>query len=125
MGAPWTDARMEEAVGRILRMGVILAAVTIAFGGLLYLRQHGGETPHYAIFRGEPATLRSPGGILQDAAAGDGRGMIQLGLLVLLATPVARVVFSIWAFLRVRDRFYAMIAAVVLLVLCVGIFGST
>lgn len=123
--AAWTDQRMEEAVGRILRAGVILAAAVIVLGGVLYLRDHGGATPDYAVFRGEPAALRTPSGILRDAVAGEGRAVIQLGLLVLLATPVARVVFSIWAFARQRDAFYAMVAAVVLLVLLVGILGST
>jgi hypothetical protein len=71
---------------------------SVLAGGLAYLSRHGGEAPGYHVFRGEPADLRSLRGILQEAWSLRGRGIIQLGLLLLIATPVARVAFLVYAF---------------------------
>ncbi|MFZ3368535.1 MAG: DUF1634 domain-containing protein, partial [Candidatus Sulfotelmatobacter sp.] len=68
--------------------------------------------------------LRSVGGILRDAVALRGRGIIQLGLLLLIATPVARVAFSIFGFAEERDRLYVIVASIVLLVLLYSLIGS-
>ena len=53
-----------------------------------------------------------------------GRGIIQLGLLFLIATPVVRVAFSIFGFAEEEDRLYVVIASVVLLVLAYSLIGS-
>ena len=57
--------------------------------------KHGHAVPEYRVFRGEPGDLRSISGIVSDARSLGGRGLIQLGLLLLIATPIARVVFSV------------------------------
>jgi len=75
------------------------------------------------MFRGEPTDLRSVRGILRDALALRGRGIIQLGLLFLIATPVARVAFSIFGFAEERDRMYVVVASIVLLVLLYSLIG--
>lgn len=110
-------------IGTLLRVGVVLAAAIVAIGGAIYLSRHGAEAPAYQIFRGEPAALRSPGGILARAADLRGTGIIQLGLLVLLATPVARVAFAAFAFAKQRDRLYVAVTLVVLTVLLYSIAG--
>jgi uncharacterized membrane protein len=53
-----------------------------------------------------------------------GRGIIQLGLLLLIATPIARVAFAAYGFARQRDWMYVGIAAFVLSVLLYGVFAS-
>ena len=83
----------------------------------MYLFRHGESLPHYHVFRGEPPDLRSVRGIVSDARSLSGRGLIQRGLLVLIATPIARVVFSIVGFLRQRDWTYVVISLVVLALL--------
>ncbi|HLV81704.1 MAG TPA: DUF1634 domain-containing protein [Chthonomonadaceae bacterium] len=120
----WTDQQVEEIIGRLLIAGVLLAAVIVAGAGLLYLARHGAEPPHYRLFQGEPADLRSVRGAFDDALAGHSRGMIQVGLLLLIATPIARVVFSVFAFFRERDRLYVGITLVVLAVLLYSLFAS-
>ena len=85
--------KMDTIIGNLLRTGVGLAAALVFTGGVIYLFRHGAETPGYAVFRGEPADLRTLTGILHDVQSLRGRGIIQLGLLVLIATPVARVAF--------------------------------
>ena len=94
----WTEHEVELLLGRLLQVGVAISAAVVLAGGAVYLVRHGGARPHYGRFVGEPAELRSVTGILHAAAAGRGRAVIQLGLLLLLATPV--VFWCAWPFHR-------------------------
>jgi uncharacterized membrane protein len=109
-----SDERFESLVGTLLRTGVILAAAVVFAGGALYLVKYGAVKPDYRIFRGEPTDLRYAGEIVRDAISGHSRGLIQLGLLLLIATPVARVVFSVFAFASERDWLYVVVTLIVL-----------
>jgi uncharacterized membrane protein len=121
--ARWSDERVDALLGGLLRAGVLVAAAIVALGGVIYLAKYGGATPAYGEFRGEPDDLRSVGGIARAAIALRGRGLIQLGLLVLIATPVARVAFSLYAFLRQRDWTYVVVTGVVLVLLGLSLTG--
>ena len=117
------DTRVQQAVGNLLRAGVLLAALVVAAGGVLFLLGHGGSVPSYRVFRGEPVDLRTLSGTVRDALSGRGRGLIQLGLLILVATPVARVAFTAVAFAFQRDRTYVLIALLVLSLLLKSLAG--
>jgi uncharacterized membrane protein len=121
----WTDHRIEGTVASLLRVGVMLAAAVVFVGGSLFLARHGSEQPHYGVFRGEPTDLRSVEGIVREAAGLSGRGLIQLGLLLLIATPVARVAFSAVAFALQRDRTYVVVTLLVLALLLLSLTGHT
>jgi uncharacterized membrane protein len=108
------DDRMDMQMGLLLRWGVMAATAVMAVGGVVYLARHGGEIPAYSHFRGEPAELRTVAGIAGLVKAGRARGIIQLGCLLMIATPVFRVVFAAYAFARQRDWMYAAISCVVL-----------
>ena len=120
----WTDQRIEQIVGDLLRVGLLIATAVVILGAVIYLARHGTEQPEYRWFHGEPPDLRGLAGIVDVALDWRGRGLIQLGLLILLATPVARVAFSIVAFAMQRDRLYMAITAVVLIVLMYSIVGG-
>jgi uncharacterized membrane protein len=120
----WTDRRIEVMLGNVLRVGIVLSAVVVLTGGFLYLVRYGNEIADYRVFTGEPAALRSVPGIVTDALAFHGRGVIQLGLLLLLATPIARVVFSIVGFLRQRDWLYVVVTIIVLALLGYSLLGG-
>lgn len=119
----WTEREVELLLGRLLQVGVGIAGFVVLAGGVLYLIRHGGGRPHYGTFVGEPVELRSLPGIFGAATAMRARGIIQFGLLLLIATPVARVAFSLFAFLRERDRAYALITAFVLVLLLLSLAG--
>lgn len=119
----WTDHDVELLLGRLLQVGVVSAAVVVLIGGGLYLARHGAGHPEYGTFAGEPDALRSVSGILHAAAQLRSGGIIQLGLLLLIATPVARVAFSLLAFLREQDRTYVLITAFVLVLLLLSLAG--
>lgn len=120
----WTDDRVEQLMGDLLRYGVGLATLVVLIGGGIYLARDGGTRPDYAVFRGEPAALLGPAGIIGEAWTGRGAGIVQLGLLFLIATPVARVVFSVVAFSLQHDWTYVAITLVVLAVLAYSLFGA-
>ena len=122
--AGWTDQRVETIIANLLRAGVVLAAGIVAFGAVIFLLRHGREIPHYGLFVGEPEELRTVSGILRRAASFHGRNIIQLGLLLLIATPVARVAFSVVAFALERDRLYVGITLAVLAVLLFSLAGG-
>jgi uncharacterized membrane protein len=117
------DVRIEQAVGILLRVGVILSAAVVLVGGVLYFLEYGHEEAvNLKTFKGEPSDLRSPVGIVTDALTGDSRAIIQLGLLLLLATPIARVLFSVIAFARQGDSLYVGLTLVVLTLLLGSLF---
>ncbi len=115
------DERLEQILGNLLRAGVMVSGAVVLAGGILYLLRHGSGVPHYRVFSGEPADLRHVRGIASDALALQGRGLIQFGLLLLIATPVARVVFSLVGFAIQRDRTYVVVTLIVLAVLIYGL----
>jgi uncharacterized membrane protein len=119
---PWTEHEVEQIVGNLLRVGVLLAAAVVLLGGVLYLTEYGRGRVNYGRFQSEPADLRSPVGVVKLALAGDSRGLIQVGLLLLVATPVARVVFSVYAFARQYDWLYVGVTLLVLGVLLYSLF---
>ena len=119
-----SDRRLQTIIGNLLRAGVLIAATITSIGGVIYLAHSGGSPAHYRAFHGEPADLRQVKGVLGDASSGDGRGIMQLGLLLLIATPVARVAFSLAAFAVQRDRLYIVVTLVVLGALTFSMAGG-
>lgn len=111
------DHGMELIIGNLLRTGVLTAAGVVFLGGVLYLFRHGFAVIHYHIFQPVPSGLCNVKGIVRNSLSFHGRGLIQLGLLILIATPVARVFFSMIAFVRQRDVIYILVTAAVLTVL--------
>ena len=121
--AAQTDKRMDELMGMLLRGGVILAALVVLAGGVVYVIRHPFPPVDYRVFQGEPESLRTIPGILGEAKALHGRGLIQLGLLILIATPIARVTFSVFAFLYQRDWKYVVFTLIVLTLLLWSLLG--
>jgi uncharacterized membrane protein len=118
-----TDKRIDEIMGLLLRSGVILAAAIVLAGGVLYVMHHQFPVTNYRVFQSEPQNLRTIPGIIGSARAIEGRGLIQLGLLVLIATPIARVTFSVFAFSYERDWKYVVFTLIVLSLLLYSVFG--
>jgi uncharacterized membrane protein len=123
-GAPtpvgWSDERVEQVIGRLLRVGVLIAAAVTALGGLLFLARHGMQPADYRVFAGTPG-LQSLRGIARALRAFDAAAIIQLGLVLLIATPIARVALSLLAFAKQRDWRFVVITSVVLALLLYGL----
>ncbi len=119
-----TDRQVDEVIGLLLRYGVIFSATVVGAGGIWYLIQFGMTAPAYHILRAEPEYLRHLRGIVSGIPGFHCRRMIQLGLVMLIATPVARVAFSVVAFFLQRDRAYVVITLIVLAVLLFSLTGK-
>jgi uncharacterized membrane protein len=111
-------------MGTLLRAGVLAAALLVVLGGILFFVQHPKEIFDYTTFKGEPAKFRQVHLIVKEAFNFRGRDVIQLGLLLLIATPVARVIFSLVGFLMEKDWIYVAITAVVLIILSISLFSN-
>ena len=120
----WTDRQMDSIIASLLQGGVVLAGLIVLAGGGLYLFRYGSASPDFRVFRGEPSDLRNLAGIFADAASWRSRGIIQMGLIILIATPVLRVAFCLFAFLRQRDRLYVLVTLFVLTLLLISLSGA-
>ena len=121
----WADKDVEQLVGQMLIIGVITASVVVLSGGMLYLNQHGaGAVPNYKAFIGEEAGYTTFSGIFKGAFNFSTTEIIQLGVLVLIATPILRVACSLFAFILERDKLYIMITLIVLSIILFSIFGG-
>ncbi|HEY6303734.1 MAG TPA: DUF1634 domain-containing protein [Terriglobales bacterium] len=121
---PWRDRRLEIILGNLLRTGVLLSAAVVLAGACVYLYRHAHERADYRVFLGEPSEFRTIPGVIRSVMNGRGRGLIQLGLLFLIATPIARVAFSIVGFAIERDRMYVAFTLIVLAILLYSLLGS-
>jgi uncharacterized membrane protein len=98
--------------------------VLVVAGLILHSIAPDSAFPNYRVFAGDRTDLRNIRGIWQDTLELRGRGLIQLGLILLLATPIARVVLSMLAFACQRDRVYVLVTIIVLAVLGYSVAGS-
>jgi uncharacterized membrane protein len=122
-GPSFTDKEMEVEIGLMLRVGVSVSALVVFAGGVLYLLRQGA-LPDYAHFHATADHLRTIAGVARGVARFDAASLIQSGVLLLIATPVARVVFCVVGFARQRDRLYVAVSAVVLAILVYSLMSG-
>ena len=116
------DKRLETIIGYTLRIGVTAAAVLVLAGGVYYLIENAFIPADYHTFHPTAKTSRDLSGIVENALALNSLGIIQLGLLVLIATPIVRVILSIVAFILERDTLYVAATLIVLATLLYSLF---
>ena len=112
-----TDDRLEQIVATLLRVGVLISATIVLAGGIWLLAEPGSSATGYGQFHGEPPELRSVTALIRSLRNPAPENAIQFGLLLLIATPVARVMLSLIAFALERDWTYVAITSVVLAIL--------
>ncbi|SDZ94531.1 DUF1634 domain-containing protein [Pedobacter hartonius] len=118
------DYDMEQLIGQVLRYGVLISGSIAIIGGIWYLYQQGSGTPNYTTFNGEPAGYTSLTGILKGLAQGSASEIIQLGVLILIATPIIRIFFSLVSFIIEKDRLYIVITSIVLFIILFSMFAG-
>jgi uncharacterized membrane protein len=118
------EKQLEYLLSNLLMYGVLIASSIVLFGGILYLIHHGSEPAEYQIFIGTPSEFHSPIGVVNAVFAGSRRGIIQLGLLILIAIPILRVIISLCTFLLQRNFIYVVITLLVLTSLTYSLVGA-
>lgn len=119
-----TDYDVEQLIGQVLRYGVLLSGSVAIIGGIWYLYQQGSGIPHYTEFNGEPAGYTSLTGIIKGLANGSATEIIQLGVVILIATPIIRIAFSLVSFILEKDKLYTIITLIVLCIILFSMFGG-
>lgn len=115
--------KMEIVIGNLLRAGVLTSGGVVFLGGILYLYHNGLQSADYHIFQPTQSALCNVKDIFKSALTGQDTGIIQLGILILIATPIARVIFSLFAFLLQKDRLYVVITLIVVIILLYSLFS--
>lgn len=113
----WQDRDVEIVLGNLLRWGVIISSVVVLTGGIIFLLSNGNSIPDYHSFLGLVMPFHSLSAVLKGIAEGNGQAIIQAGIILLIATPIARILFSIIGFIRERDWLYILIASIVLAII--------
>lgn len=116
------ESTLDFILSVVLRIGLALSIFTVLIGGGLFLWEHAGEAIDYRIFTGEPASLMGIKTILTSAYRDRSLAIVQLGIILLVATPVTRVASCILVFLKERDFLYVGLASFVLIVLLISLF---
>lgn len=117
----WSDDQVEQLIGRLLQIGVLVAAAVVIIGGVMLLVQQGHAPVGYHTFSTAASPLQGLVGIFRGAVALDASAIVQLGLVLLIATPVMRVALTLVMFALQRDGLYVVITAVVLGLLLYGL----
>jgi uncharacterized membrane protein len=120
----WSGRNTAVLLGYILRIGVIISGIIVLSGAIIYLFKYGTGVMDFSTFKGEPRALTNPFAIISDAVTFHGRGLIQFGLLILIATPVVRVILSAVSFALEKDRLYFFVALIVFAVLLFSLTGG-
>jgi uncharacterized membrane protein len=115
---------MERLIGKLLIVGVAISGLVAFAGGVFYLIRHGDAPVNYQIFRGEPADLSTIAGVAHQVGQFTGRGLIQLGLILLVALQVLRVALTAWLFHTARDWKFTLISLMILSALAYNLFSK-
>ena len=126
-----SEQQLEYLLSNLMKYGVLIASAVVFLGGILYLIHHGAEPAGYHFFRGEPSEFRSPAGVVKAVLSGSDaygglrlRAIIQLGLLLLIATPILRVFISLLTFLLQREFIYVIVTLLVMTSLIYSLVGA-
>ncbi|MFT3824797.1 MAG: DUF1634 domain-containing protein [Chitinophagaceae bacterium] len=119
------DKDLQYIIGNLLRWGVWISMTVTFIGGVIYLWRHGHEVSYYPKFVEED---HSTAAILKDVwegiMGGHGKAMIKLGVILLFATPIMRVLFSLIGFIMEKDKLYIVITLIVLMIIFVSVRGG-
>ncbi|MGF6846126.1 putative membrane protein [Chitinophaga sp. W3I9] len=118
------DKDIQQLIGKQLRIGVIVSSIIVFIGGVIYLVRHGHEHPSYGDFTGVREGLTNLPGIWQGVMENKGMNIIQLGIVLLIATPIIRIAFSVIAFLIEKDYLYVGITLLVLGIILFSMLGG-
>ena len=116
-----SDKALENLIGNLLRAGVLIAAVLVVIGGVMYMAGAHSEVVHYSVFQPVSAELRSAAGIVSGAFHLNAAAVMQLGVVLLILTPIARVALAMVGFWLEDDRLYTVVSAIVLVILFISL----
>lgn len=118
------DKDIQVLIGNLLRAGVYISMGIVILGGLIYLFNHGNEKIDYALFDFNKVNLKTVAVIFSEVLTFRGAAVIQFGLLMLIFTPIARVLMAVVSFFIEKDYLYVFIGLIVLAIIMVSLSGG-
>lgn len=119
---PSGPGAMERALSRLLTIGTTASAVVLLGGMAMHLASpRVVEARSYGEF--VPTDLNSLATLWPRLMQGEAAAVMQMGVVLLVLTPVARVAATLATFATRRDWLYVAISAAVLGVLVAGLVG--
>jgi len=115
--AKFKDTDIQSLIGHVLRAGTVISISVVFFGGIIYLFRHGQTVADYRQFKGIPDFVSHVDTLFDGAFHMRGQAIIQLGIVLLIGTPVLRVIFSAIGFAIEKDYLYVFISVLVLLII--------
>lgn len=119
-----TDKDIQSLVGNLLRAGVYISMAIVVLGGIIYLSEHGGEKIDYSEFSFNKVSLKTVESIFANVLTFRGTAVVQFGLLMLIFTPIARVLMAVVTFFLENDYLYVLIGIIVLAIIMVSLSGG-
>lgn len=116
------DKDVQLLLGTLLRVGVLISSAVILLGGIIFLSTQSNAVVSFSEFKPEQVKISSIANIFEGLKTFDGLAIIQFGVLLLIFTPIARVVFSIFSFLIEKDYMYVVIGIIVLCVIITSLY---
>ncbi|RWU03653.1 DUF1634 domain-containing protein [Pedobacter chitinilyticus] len=119
-----TDKDIQSLVGNLLRVGVYISMAIVILGGVIYLFDHGSEKIDYAVFDIDKVSLKTVAAIFEEVITFKGVAIVQFGLLMLIFTPIARVIMAVVSFFIEKDYLYVLIGLIVLSIIMASLSGG-
>lgn len=115
MRKEFTDIDLNRSVGNLLRLGVLLSVVTSLIG-FIKLFTEGFKMPkHFEQLQVSSDHIWQS--FWQSLIKLEGIGIIQLGILFLIFTPLMRIIFALIGYLKEKDYTYVLISTIVLAIM--------
>ncbi len=114
------DDKLELLLSNLLKIGVIISGIITFIGAILFLFQHGFEISNYHDFKPHPFHLSDLNSFFRSIISFRPESIMELGLLILIATPVLRVFLSFLAYSFQKDYMYIIFSLIVLMVMVIG-----
>ncbi|KIA94277.1 hypothetical protein OC25_10130 [Pedobacter kyungheensis] len=118
------DKDIQLILGTLLRAGVIISMGIVLVGGVIFLIHNKGVITDYKVFKPELAKFSSISAIFKGVLTLQGDAVVQFGILMLIFTPIARIVFAIFSFLVERDYLYVLIGFIILAIITISLNGG-
>lgn len=117
---PFTDIDLNRSVGNLLRLGVILSVIT-SLVGFIKLFTEGFKMPRkYNLLNMGDSSEKVWSSFWDTLCKGEGMAIIQLGILLLILTPLVRIVFALIGYLKEKDYIYVTVSIIVLTIMIVS-----
>lgn len=115
---------IQVLLGTLLRAGVIISMSIVLVGGVIFLIHNNGAITDYKVFTPELSKFSSITEIFAGLLTMQGDAIVQFGVLMLIFTPIARIIFAIFSFSLEKDYLYVLIGFIILAIIAVSLSGG-